>query len=209
MYVSSIHMAVNNIQFTKIEIQIAKYLFKHFKDKYNPRQLARLLNINHAHANKLCNILADKKLLIKEEMGNSVFFSYGYDNKLAIKFMEYMLSLEEKEFPKWLGVLSHSLKKFKSYIEMWLIFGSSIKNKNFNDIDILLMYEGEKSKDIIKIKEDIRKSELVEKPIRYMDITEKDVLQNKEDKIFYSVLSDSLVFYNPEKYVDVIRKCHK
>ena len=202
-------MAVNNIQFTKIEIQIAKYLFKHFKDKYNPRQLARLLNINHAHANKLCNILADKKLLIKEEMGNSVFFSYGYDNKLAIKFMEYMLSLEEKEFPKWLGVLSHSLKKFKSYIEMGLIFGSSIKNKNFNDIDILLMYESEKSKDIIKIKEDIRKSELVEKPIRYMDITEKDVLQNKEDKIFYSVLSDSLVFYNPEKYVEVIRKCHK
>src|SRR3989338_3645654 len=151
MYVFRIHMDVNNIQFTKIEIQIAKYLFKHYKDRYNPRQLARILNINHAHANKLCNILADKKLLTKEEIGNSVFFSYEYDNKLAIKFMEYTLSLEEKEFPNWLSVLFHSLKKFKDSIEMGLVFGSSIKSRDFNDIDVLLVHDTKKSSDIKKI----------------------------------------------------------
>ena len=209
MYVFRIHMDVGNIQFTKIEIQIAKYLFKHYKDKYNPRQLARILNINHAHTNKLCNLLADKKLLIKENIGNSIFFSYEYDNKLAIKFMEYMLSLEEKEFPKWLSVLSHNLKKFKDYIEMGLVFGSSIKTRDFNDIDVLLMYNAEKSKDIKKIKDEIRKSELVEKPIRYVDITEKDILLNKEDTIFYNMLSENLVFHNPEKYAEVVRKCRK
>src|SRR3989344_676828 len=144
MYVIRIHMAVNNIQFTKIEIQIAKYLFKHYKNKLNARQLARLLNINHAHANKLCNQLADKKLVMREELGNSVFFSYQYDNKLAIKFMEYMLSMEE--FPKWLTVLSHSLKKFKDCIEMGLVFGSSINTKDFNDVDVLLMYDIKKSR---------------------------------------------------------------
>src|SRR3989338_2191649 len=122
MYVFRIHMAVNNIQFTRIEIRIAKYLFKHYNDRYNARQLARILNINHAHANKLCNILADKHLLAKEE---------------------------------------------------------------------------------------IRKSELVETPIRYVDIAERDILLNKEDKIFYNILSESLVFHNPEKYVEVVRKCRK
>ncbi len=209
MYVSRIHMVVNNIQFTKIEIQIAKYIFKHFNDRYNSRQLARILDINHAHANKLCNILADKKLLIKEEIGNSAFYSYGYGDKLAIKFMEYTLSLDEKEFPKWLSILSHSMKKFKDCIDMGLIFGSSIKSKNFNDIDVLLMYDTEKSKYIKKIKDEIRKSELVEKPIRYVDISEKDILLNKEDKIFYSILSECLIFHNPEKYVEVIKKCRK
>ena len=209
MYVFRIHMAVNNIQFTKIEIQIAKYLFKHYRDRYNARQLARILNINHAHTNKLCNVLAGKKLLVKEEIGNSAFFSYEYDNKLAIKFMEYTLSLEEKEFPKWLSVLSHSLKKFKDYIEVGLIFGSSINTKDFNDIDVLLMYDMKKSKDIKKIKDEVRKSELVEKPIRYVDIAENDILLNKEDKIFYNILSESLVFHNPEKYVEVIKKCRK
>ena len=39
-------MAVNNIQFTKIEIQIAKYLFKHYKDRYNARQLARIMTFS-------------------------------------------------------------------------------------------------------------------------------------------------------------------
>ena len=202
-------MAVNNIQFTKIEIQIAKHLFKHYKDRYNVRQLARILNINHAHANKLCNILSDKKLLSKEHIGNSVFFSYDYGNKLAIKFMEYMLSLEEKEFPRWLNVLSHNLKKFKDSIEMGLVFGSSIKHKDFNDIDVLLMYNPKKSKDVKKIKDEIRRSELVERPIRYVDIAERDVLLNKEDTIFYDILSENLVFYNPEKYVEVIRQCRK
>ena len=202
-------MAVNNTQFTKIEIQIAKYLFKHYNDRYNARQLARILNINHAHANKLCNILADKKLLIKEEIGNSAFFSYEYGNKLAIKFMEYTLSLEDKDFPKWLSVLYHSLKKFKNCIDMGLIFGSSIRTKEFNDIDVLIMYDAEKSKEIKKIKDEIRKSELIEKSIRYVDIAENDIVLNKEDKIFYDILSESLIFHNPEKYVEVVRKCRK
>lgn len=202
-------MTVNNIQFTKIEIQIVRYLFKHYRDRYNARKLARTLNINHAHTNKLCNLLADKKLLVKEEMGNSVYFSYDYNSKLAIKFIEYILSLEEKEFPKWLIVLLHSLNKFKPHIQLGLVFGSAIKTKDFQDIDILLVYDKNKSKIVKKIKEEIRKSELVEKPIRYIDITESDILLNKEDKVFYSILSDNLVFYNPEKYVGIIRKCRR
>ncbi|MDP3027440.1 MAG: hypothetical protein Q8N63_07040 [Nanoarchaeota archaeon] len=202
-------MTVNNIQFTRIEIQIAKYLFKHYKDRHNSRQLAKILSINHAHANKLCNLLAGKKLLIKEKIGNSFFFSYSYNSRLAIKFMEYMLSLEEEEFPKWLIILLHSLKKFKEHIELGLVFGSAIKNKDFNDMDVLLIYNSERSKEIKRIKDEIRKSELVEKPVRYVDMTEKDILKNKEDKIFYSILSDSLVFHGPEKYVEAIRKCRR
>ncbi|MDD4878553.1 MAG: hypothetical protein PHO02_05965 [Candidatus Nanoarchaeia archaeon] len=209
VYVIRIHMTVNNIQFTKIEIQIAKYLFKHYRDKYNARQLARILNINHAHANKLCRLLADKGLLIKENMGNSTFFSYNYDSKPAVKFIEFLLSLEDKDFPNWLAPLAHSLKKFKGCIELGLVFGSSIKTKDFNDIDILLAYDAEKIKEVKKVKEDIRKSGLVEKPIRYVDITEKDILLNKEDKIFYNMLSESLIFYNPEKYAEAVRKCRK
>jgi len=71
------------------------------------------------------------------------------------------------------------------------------------------MYDAKKSNDIKKIKDEIRKSELVEKPIRYVDIAEKDIALNKNDKIFYSILSESLVFHNPEKYVEVVRKCCK
>ncbi len=209
MYVTSIHMAVNSIQFTKIEIQIAKYLFKHYKGRYNSRQLAKILNINHAHAGKLCNLLADKSLLVKEQIGNSVYFSYDYTRKLSIKFMEYMLSLEEKEFPKWLIVLLHGLKKFKPHIHLGLVFGSSVRTKDFHDIDVLLMYDADKQKDVKKIKDTIRKSELVELPVRYVDVTEKDILLNKDNPVFYSMLSDCLLFHNPEKYVEVIRKCRK
>ena len=202
-------MAANNIQFTRIEIQIAKYLFKHYKDSYNARQLARILDINHAHTNKLCNLLASKQLLNKKEIGNAAYFSFAYENKLAIKFIEYMISLEEKEFPKWLAVVLHSLKKFRPYIQIGLVFGSSTKNNDFNDVDVLLVYDKKESKQVKKIKEEIRISQLLEKPIRYVEITEKDILLNKEDKVFYSIMSDNLVFHNPEKYAEVIKKCRK
>ncbi|MEK6835347.1 MAG: hypothetical protein AABX61_03735 [Nanoarchaeota archaeon] len=202
-------MTANNIQFTKIEIYIAKYLFKHYKDRHNARQLARILSINHSHSNKLCNLLVDKKLLVKEDIGNAAYFKYDYKNELTVKFMEYILSLEEKEFPKWLVVLLHRLSEFKPYIKMGLVFGSSIKNKDFQDIDVLLIYDLNKFKYVKKIKEKIRKSELIGQPIRYVEITEKDILLNKEDKVFYNILSDNLIFHNPKKYVEVILKCLK
>ena len=47
---------------------------------------------------------------------------------------------------------------------MGLVFGSSIKTRDFNDIDVLLMYNAKKSKGVKKIKDGIRKSEFAEKP---------------------------------------------
>ena len=178
MYAVKIHMDANNIQFTKLEMQIVKYLFKHYKERFNARQLAKTLDINHAHANKLCGHLEKKNLLKKEAIGNAVYFSFKYEEKLAIKFMEYLLSLEEKEFPKWLSVVLNELKKFKECIILGLIFGSSIKNDKFNDIDVVLVYEKNKIKEVNRIKEGIRNAHLIEQPIRYVDMTEKDMLLN-------------------------------
>lgn len=202
-------MAVQGIQFTQIELQIASYLFKHYKEKYNARQLARILKINHAHANKLCNLLALKNLLKKEDIGSSIYFSFNYDHPLALKFMSYVLSLNEMLFPKWLLVVLHSLNKFKGAIIFGAVFGSSIKSNSFNDVDVLLVYDNKKVKQIKQIKDEIRKSQLIEQPIRYVDITEKDIFLNKENKIFYNILSDALLFHNAEKYVEVISRCHK
>ena len=198
-------MCVNNIQFTKIEIQLLKYIFKHFRDRYNARQIARILSLNHAHVNKLCNSMAEKDLLLKEEIGNSIYYKFDYDNELALNFIEYLLSLEEKETPNWLSVLRYNLSKFKKHISFGCVFGSSIKSSKYNDIDVLLMYDKKKTKEVNKIKNEIRKAELVEKPIRYMEITEKDILKNKENKVFYGILSENIIFYNPSKYMEVIK----
>ncbi|MEK6867208.1 MAG: hypothetical protein AABX98_00150, partial [Nanoarchaeota archaeon] len=75
--------------------------------------------------------------------------------------------------------------------------------------DVLLVYDNKNAEKIKKIKEQIRKSQLIEQPIRYVDITEKDIYLNKDNKIFYNILSGNLIFHNAEKYVEVISKCHK
>jgi hypothetical protein len=207
LYVLNKRMDSKNIHFTKVELKIVKYLFKHYKDKHNSRQLAKLLNINHSHASKLCNILVTKFLLKKQEIGNAVYFLFNYENKLAIKFMDYILTLEEKEFPSWLIVTLHNLKKFNEFLVLGLVFGSSIKSKKFNDVDVLLVYEKNKKSKVDKIKKEIRNSQIIEKPIRYVEITQKDIISNKEDDIFYNIISENLIFFNAEKYVEVIQQC--
>jgi predicted transcriptional regulator len=196
---------IHELNFTKIEIKILKYIFKHYKEKYNARQLARILLLNHANVNKLCNSLAKKNLLMKEEIGNSIYYNFDYQNNLALNFIEYLLSLEINEFPKHLQVLLHNLKKFNNQIQLGLVFGSSIKSTSYNDIDIFLMYDKKKTQTIENIKEEIKNSELVEKPIIYVEISEKDILENKENKAFQSLISDNLIFHNPSKYIEVIK----
>lgn len=201
-------MDVKNIQelsFSKLELRIVKYIFKHYKDRYTPRSLARLLDLNHAHVNKNCSLLQKKGLLTKEDIGNADYYRFNYKEPLSIKFMEYLLSLEEKEFPEWLQVPLHSIKQFSDLIEFGCVFGSSVKSKEFNDIDVILVYEKKKSKMVEKIKNSIRNSERVEKPIRYVDVTIQDIQKNKDDKIFYSVISECLVFSHAEKYVETIK----
>lgn len=202
-------MDVNNIQFTVIELRISKFLYKHYQDRYNSRQLAKSLEINHAHTNKLCLLLTKKNLLIREDIGNAIFYSYNFKNKNAQKFMEYLLSMEEKKFPEWLAVISYSLNKFSPYIELGIVFGSAIKTKNYNDIDVMLMYTTQYTTQIQKIKDEIRKSGLVEKPIRYVEITKDDIMLNKDNKTFYSMISNCLIFHGSEKFAEVIRKCRK
>ena len=36
-------------------------------------------------------------------------------------------------------------------------------------------------------------------------MTEEDALKNKENRIFYSMFSECLIFHNAEKYVEVIQ----
>ena len=198
-------MYVDNIQFTKIEIRVLKFIFKHFRDRYNARQIARILSLNHAHVNKLCNSMTQKNLLLKEEIGNSIYYKFDYDNELALKFVGYLLSLEGNEAPKWLSVLMYNLNKFKKHIKFGCVFGSSIKSNKYHDIDVLLIYDKKKTKEVNNVKNGIRKAELVERPIRYVDITEKDILKNKENKVFYNILSENLIFYNPLEYIEAIK----
>lgn len=209
MYVYYIQMSVLNIRFTELELKIATYLFKHYKQKYNPRQLAKLLSINHAHAHTLCNTLTKKNLLIKENLGNSFYFTYNYSTEITVQFMGYLLSLEETQIPGHLLVLRYNLQKFKPYLQLGLLFGSSIKSPNFQDIDILLMYSKSNTKQIKDIKEEIRKSQLIEKPIRYVDIRQEDIEKNKENNIFYNILSENIIFHSPTTYIKIIQTCLK
>lgn len=192
-------MVVNNIHFTEIEIQIVKYLFKHFKEKFNARQLARLLSKNHVHVNKLCKLLVKKQLLDKEDLGNSVYYFFNFE-KSSVNFVNYLLKFEN--YPKNLQSLLYKLNSFKELVHFGLIFGSAINSLEYHDVDVLLVYDKNNQKQIRKLKTHIRKSKLIEKPIRYLELTPKDL--DFENPVIYSSISDSLLIFGATKFSKVI-----
>ena len=100
----------------------------------------------------------------------------------------------------------YNLNKFNDLIEFGCIFGSSIVNSNFNDIDVFLIYDKKNVKKIKNIKKEIMVSGLVDKPIRYVEITSLDFDKNIDDPIFYNIFSKNIIFYNPKKYVELVIK---
>ncbi len=105
-----------------------------------------------------------------------------------------------------LTALQHKLEEFKD-IRIGAVFGSAIKRTDYNDIDIILVYEPENAEKIRKIKDSIRRSQLIKKPIRCVDMTEQDILDNKDDPVIQNMLSDNIIFKGAEEYARL--RCRK
>lgn len=196
---------IYELSFTKNELKIARFVFKHFKEKFNARQIARELKINHAHTNKLCDVLTKKKIFHQEDLGNASYFTFNYENKNAINFIKYIISIEKQELPKYLATLKYNLEKFEQYTTIIIFFGSAINTEDYNDIDIMMVYDKKDTKKIEEIKEKIIISEILDKPIRYLDLTEQDIKKNLNNKAFYSALSYNIILHGAEKYTEVIK----
>ncbi|MBD3209418.1 MarR family transcriptional regulator [Candidatus Woesearchaeota archaeon] len=200
-------MSAENIQevrFTKTEIAITRHLFKHYKEKTNPRQLAKQLRRNHAAINKSCNDLEKKGLIKKEEIGNAHYYHFNYDQKPAKQFIEYLLTLEQQTTSTKLRIILHELERFKEIIHLGLLFGSATTSTAYNDVDVLLIYEKSKKAAVNTIKNQIRQADLIDKPIRYVEMTPKDIQKNKDDHTFYNIMSQNIIFHNPTAYIEAI-----
>ena len=193
-----------NLSFSKTELALITHFFKHYKEELNARQIARTIGINHAHSYKLCSELEKKRLLKKRVLGTMTYYSFFYEDPYAIKFMEYVLSLENMNSKKHIQVIEHVLREFSDYTKIMLLFGSAVHSKNYRDIDVLLMYEKKNKAKIAKIKENIRAEGLLEKPVHYVDMSFDDLEKNKNNPVFYPMLSNNIILQHAAAYAKVI-----
>ena len=169
------------------------------------RELAKKLNRNHAYITKSCKELKNKNILTEKIIGKNNVMHFNYENNQAINFVSYLLSLEKDIIPEWLTVIKYNLEKFNQHVDMTILFGSSTYSKKYNDIDVLLVYNKRKKKDMDLIKLEIRKISTISKPIRYTEITLEDINKNLEKLTMYNMLTNNIIIHGSEKYIEVIK----
>jgi len=103
---------------------------------YNINQIAKLNKISVGSAFKILKELENDRLIIKNEISNASHFTLNFDNPETTKLCELLLLAEKRSLKGYAKIYADEVIKFKD-AEMIIIFGSVLRGKEFNDVDVL------------------------------------------------------------------------
>ena len=183
------------------EQEILKILFKEFRENYNSRSLSKKIGISHAGAFKILKKLENNNKVIGKRIGNAVIYSLNLKDKITEREVEIAITLESKNYNKWVEEFSE-LNKASNLI---ILFGSILRNeKEAKDIDILIVAEKSQLKNI-KSKVEKKKS-ILSKPLHvlYQDKEDffKDIKAN--NKVMLDILKTGIVLHGADKLIEII-----
>jgi len=170
------------------EIEILLLLVKDISKDYNSNNITQKINITPAGAFKAMKNLEKRNLVKGKRMGKAIFYKADLKDYYTFRIIETLFIDEAREKAlRWLD----EFKELYKYAEIVIIFGSIIKNpKNANDIDLLVVFKKEESKNIENI---IKNRKMIStKPIHVIKITIEDLnksLRRKEDVILNIIKS--------------------
>ncbi len=105
---------------------------------YNINQIAKLNKISVGSAFKILKELEKDRLIIKNEISNASHYKLDFDNPETKKLCELLLLAEKRTLRGYAKLYADEVIKFKD-TEMMLIFGSVLRGKEFNDVDVLFI----------------------------------------------------------------------
>jgi len=184
------------------EQEIIKLLFKDFLADYNSRSISKVIGISHAGAFKILKKLEKRDIVKPKRIGNTIIYSLNLDNPITNKEVELALVLEAHNFRRWI----EEFKELEDNVRFVILFGSIIRNeKEAKDIDILIVSEKEKFKEIRKIIENRQKFSIkkMHPLIQTLEDFKHDV--DKKNKVMIKILKTGIVLYGQEKLRRVMK----
>ena len=105
---------------------------------YNINQIAKLNKISVGSAFKILKELEKDRLIIKNEISNASHYTLNFDNPETTKLCEFLILTEKRNLKGYAKLYADEVIKFKD-AEMMVIFGSVLRGKEFNDVDVLFI----------------------------------------------------------------------
>ena len=105
---------------------------------YNINKIAKLNKISVGSAFKILKELEKDKLIIKNEISNASHYKLNFENPETTKLCELLLLAEKRNLKGYAKLYADEIITFKD-AKMMVIFGSVLRGKEFNDVDVLFI----------------------------------------------------------------------
>ena len=169
---------------------------------YNINQIAKLTEISVGSAFKILKELEKDKIILKEEISNASHYKLNFYNSETIKLCELLLLAEKRNLKGYAKLYAEELANFKD-AEMIIIFGSVLRGKEFNDVDVLFITnQTKKVNEFCLEMSKIRTKPVVPLILRKEDL-EKAIKQRKE--AILSMIKEGIVLKGESIFVEVIK----
>ena len=195
MYELVVHMH----QITEKEKEIMIWLAKDFSMYYNAHSLSKQVQMSHRGTLKALKNLEKLGILKSKTIGRAIIYKILYC-EYTKKLLPLLLFEEaETKTKRWMEEF-RELKEANALI----LFGSVLRGKSHNDIDILLISETKNIKILEQKMEE--KNKILTKPIHPIWQTIKDINKNikKNDKVLLEIIKTGIVIKGQEVITEVL-----
>jgi predicted nucleotidyltransferase len=130
---------VNNYSFkmkmlTNNTKKILNHLLRNL-DLKNVNQVSKELKISVGSSFKILKSLETEEMVFSEKIGNGIYYKLNFNNSELVKVLELILIEQRKELKGFSKIYGDELSKFNC--PLIILFGSILKGKKFNDVDVL------------------------------------------------------------------------
>lgn len=169
---------------------------------YNINQIAKLNKISVGSAFKILKELEKDKIIVKKEISNASHHKLNWENPETIKLCELLLLAEKRNLKGYAKIYADEIIKFKD-AEIIVIFGSILKGKEFNDVDVLFV-----TSQIKKVNAFCLELSLIRtKPVVPLIMKEEDLIKaiKQEKEAILSMIKEGVVIKGESLFMEVIK----
>lgn len=181
------------LNITNNEMCFILSIFKNPEKEFNANSLAKHIDISSMGALKIAKKLEKENILVSRIFGKAKFYRINFNNDYAREYIKFLLKRESEQTLPYIKVWIREIKKIKS-ADAAILFGSVLrKQKEAKDIDVLLITNQKKFKEL---KKEIEKINIINaKKLHPVYQTKRDLEKNikKQDKPILSAIKGIVV----------------
>ena len=185
----------------KNTIKIIRYLLRNFELR-NINQISKELNISLGSTFKILKDLEKNEIILLKKLGNANYYILNLKNQETNRLCELILLEEKRKLKSYTKIYSDEIKNFKN-ADLIILFGSILKNKQFNDVDVLFVTN--KIKEVNKFCLEI--SKIRTKPITPLILKKSDLVKeidNRKESIL-EIIKTGIVLKGESVFLEVIK----